>query len=80
VVENPLDWSVIGGVAKILAVMLRYLVVIFPLLLLLSGRTAATPPTIADCTIFPADNVWNIAVDNLPVPPSSYLWMRTLLA
>jgi len=32
---------------------------------------AASPPTIAGCTVFPADNIWNTPVDTLPVSGSS---------
>lgn len=37
---------------------------------LLSAQTI-TPPKVGNCTIFPADNVWNTPVDSLPVHPLS---------
>src|ERR1700730_4169068 len=38
---------------------------------LISSAFAQTPPTIAGCWSFPADNIWNAPVDNLPVHPHS---------
>ncbi len=37
----------------------------------LSGATAASPPTIAGCPVFPASNPWNRKVDTLPVAANS---------
>ena len=34
-------------------------------------RPGTSPPEIAGCDIFPGDNIWNTAVDNLPVHPNS---------
>jgi hypothetical protein len=31
---------------------------------------AQTPPTLEGCLVFPADNVWNTPIDQLPVDPS----------
>lgn len=39
---------------------------------------AATGPTIADCPVFPANNVWNTAVTNLPVHTLSSTWVNTI--
>jgi len=63
---------------KIQFFMVRFLAVIFPLLLLLSGRSAAAPPSIAGCQIFPVDNIWNTPVDNLPVLPSSSSYINSI--
>lgn len=35
-------------------------------------------PTLAGCQVFPADHVWNTPVDQLPVHPSSSLWVNTI--
>lgn len=37
----------------------------------LVNRPGTTPPRIAGCELFPGDNIWNTAVDNLPVHPNS---------
>jgi hypothetical protein len=63
---------------KIQLFMVRFLAVIFPLLLLLSGTSAAAPPSIEGCQIFPVDNVWNTAVENLPVSPSSSSYINSI--
>ena len=36
-----------------------------------AGLSPQTTPTIGACPVFPADNVWNTAVDKLPVAPHS---------
>jgi hypothetical protein len=63
---------------KIPFFVVRFLAVIFPLLLLLSARSAAAPPSIAGCQIFPVDNIWNTPVDNLPVSPSSSSYINSI--
>lgn len=35
-------------------------------------------PTIGGCPVFPADNVWNVRVDALPVHPQSAAWVATI--
>ncbi|MBI4908639.1 MAG: S-layer homology domain-containing protein [Acidobacteria bacterium] len=37
-----------------------------------------TPPQIAGCSVFPADNAWNTRVDNLPVHSLSGTWVSTI--
>ena len=40
--------------------------------LLLGARVVcAQPPMAGNCTVFPADNIWNTPIDTLPVSPSS---------
>src|SRR5690606_1697359 len=39
---------------------------------------AGPPPTLAGCDVFPADHVWNVRVDHLPVHPSSAAWVATI--
>src|SRR5208283_2396760 len=39
---------------------------------------AAQGPTIGACPVFPADNIWNTRVDQLPVHPSSSTWVATI--
>ncbi len=47
-------------------------------LLFLAGPSAAQTPTLAGCEVLPADNVWNVPVDHLPVHPSSTTWISTI--
>ena len=47
-------------------------------LLALAGPGAAQPPTVANCTVFAADNIWNTRVDQLNVHPSSSTWVNTI--
>lgn len=37
-----------------------------------------TPPEVAGCDIFPADNIWNTRVDTLPVHPDSDTFVATI--
>jgi hypothetical protein len=36
------------------------------------------PPEIAGCPIFPADHIWNVPVDDLPLDPSSDAYIDTI--
>jgi len=48
-------------------------------LLATSGSPAvAGPPVIAGCQLFPADNIWNTPVDNLPLHPLSATFIGTI--
>src|ERR1700676_3300814 len=47
-------------------------------LLGLAGVVAAQTPTISNCMVFPADNIWNTRIDQLPVHPSSSTWVNTV--
>ena len=38
----------------------------------------ATPPQIADCDVFPADNIWNTPIDDLPVDANSAAYIQTI--
>lgn len=53
---------------------------LFPLAALLGfvSLAAAQTPTIGNCTVLPADNIWNTRVDQLPVHPSSSTWVSTI--
>jgi hypothetical protein len=44
----------------------------------LAGLAAAQPPTIGNCPVFPADNIWNTRIDQLPVSPNSNTWVNTI--
>jgi hypothetical protein len=49
------------------------------LLLLLSAAPAWTqPPVIADCHVFPPDNIWNRRIDHLPIDPNSAQYVATI--
>lgn len=43
-----------------------------------SGLLGAQTPSIAGCTIFPANNIWNTPINNLPVHPNSAAWVQTI--
>ncbi len=53
---------------------------LFPLAALLgfASLAAAQTPTIGNCTVLPADNIWNTRIDQLPVHPSSSTWVATI--
>lgn len=44
----------------------------------LIAKPGAPPPQIAGCDVFPADNIWNTAVDTLPVHPNSANYINTI--
>src|SRR5262245_17354356 len=49
--------------------------------LLLSSFAAiglAQAPVIGNCTVLPANNIWNTRIDQLPVHPSSSTWVNTI--
>ena len=47
--------------------------------LLISGIAyAKSPPKIAECDVFPADHIWNVPVDNLPVDANSDAYITTI--
>lgn len=48
------------------------------LLLLATHAATAAPPTLAGCPIFPADNIWNVAIDGLPVDANSAAYVATI--
>jgi hypothetical protein len=39
---------------------------------------AAQAPQLEGCLVFPADNIWNVRIDHLPVDPSSALYIDTI--
>ena len=43
-----------------------------------AGGTTVMPPSIGSCTVFPADNIWNTPVDQLPVSSNSAAWVNTI--
>jgi len=45
---------------------------------ILCASALAQSPTIGSCPVFPADNIWNTRVDQLPVHPSSSTWVNTI--
>ena len=44
----------------------------------LAGAGWAQTPTIGSCTVFPANNIWNTAVDQLPVSGNSSTYVSTI--
>ena len=44
----------------------------------LTGSTAAPPPTLGGCPVFPASSVWNQPVDKLPVAANSSTLIRSI--
>jgi chitodextrinase len=45
---------------------------------LVSTRAQALSPTLGNCPIFPADNIWNTPVDGLPVDANSSAYVSTI--
>jgi hypothetical protein len=39
---------------------------------------AQAAPTLGSCPVFPADNIWNAPIDNLPVDPNSAAYINTI--
>jgi hypothetical protein len=72
--------------AVLVSLVLLFSVLVIYLLLRaapLSGRESGPsqfPPlaSLADCSIFPADNVWNVPVDTLPVDPNSAAYIASI--
>ncbi len=48
------------------------------LALLATSSLAAESPSLAGCPVLPADNIWNTAVDRLPVDPQSQAYVATI--
>lgn len=44
----------------------------------LRARPVPAGPTLAGCPVFPADNIWNIRVDTLPLDPRSGDYLATI--
>jgi len=58
---------------------LLFSVVVSALLLTtLTGATAFPRGQIAGCTIFPADNIWNVPIDTLPLDAHSAAYINTI--
>ena len=49
-----------------------------PLASVATARAATTPPGAGACPVFPADNVWNADVSQLPVDPHSAQWLASM--
>ncbi len=47
-------------------------------LLGLASLAGAQAPAIGNCTVLPANNIWNTRIDQLPVHPSSATWVSTI--
>jgi hypothetical protein len=46
--------------------------------LTLRASPSQAPPTLAGCSMFPADNVWNVPVDTLLVDANSAAYVNTI--
>jgi len=44
----------------------------------LASNLLSSPPVLGGCPMFPADNIWNVPVDTLPVDPSSAAYVSTI--
>lgn len=55
-------------------------IIIIPILFALAFAAAAQAPPIGPngCTVLPADNIWNTAVDQLPVSPNSSTYVNRI--
>src|SRR5512139_3525121 len=38
----------------------------------------AAPPALGGCPVLPADNIWNVPVDHLPIDPNSNVYINTI--
>jgi hypothetical protein len=38
----------------------------------------AAPPTLGGCPVLPANNIWNVPIDNLPLDPNSNAYINTI--
>jgi hypothetical protein len=45
---------------------------------ILAGLASAQAPLVGSCQVFPADNIWNTRIEQLPVSPSSTTWVNTI--
>jgi uncharacterized protein (TIGR03437 family) len=52
--------------------------VLFAQIWLAASVAFAQPPTIGNCPVFPADNIWNTPIDRLPVAPNSSTYINTI--
>ncbi len=43
-----------------------------------AGQARSTPALLANCPIFPSDNVWNTDISKLPVDSHSAAWLRSM--
>src|SRR3954453_22265441 len=50
----------------------------FASLLLFACMLIAQAPTIGNCPVLPADNIWNTPVDQLAISGTSPTWMKTI--
>jgi hypothetical protein len=57
---------------SILSKLAAILFILFPV------ATPAQVPQLDGCQVFPADNIWNVAVDGLPVDPASDTYVATI--
>ena len=48
------------------------------LLLGVTSLASAQTPTIGNCIVLPANDIWNTRIDQLPVHPSSSTWVSTI--
>jgi PKD repeat protein len=47
--------------------------------LILTGRIVSVPPPqVAECDVFPVDNIWNTPIDTLPLDPNSAAYVATI--
>lgn len=47
-------------------------------LLSLGVAAEAQTPAVGNCSVFPANNIWNARIDQLPVSPNSATWVNTI--
>jgi hypothetical protein len=48
------------------------------LLLVIAAPLAAQVPTVGNCTVLPADNIWNTPIDQLPLDANSAAYVTTI--
>ena len=51
---------------------------ILPMMMLLAATPARAQQTIGQCSILPANNIWNTPIDTLPVDANSDAYIQTI--
>lgn len=77
---SVLEYAYFIGRSKIMKRLSLFLFVTTVFLgnLMIGSAMAQTGPSIEGCPIFPADNVWNTPIDELPLDPNSTAYITTI--
>ena len=77
-VARPVDGNDDGVASCDMGAYERWQPVAWVYLPLVLKSYSQTPPQVAECAVFPADNVWNAPVDTLPVDANSDAYVATI--